>query len=425
MSTLVEPRPPAAVAATPASRVPEYLVIGGSAVAPLNLLIVRSLTVYDVLIAVALWSLVHRRELVWPGKHYLALSYVFVVITLLSAFRATYATEAMTQTLQYVFVLFVQVPVIVSVVTTRRRAVASIALLCVGTLGAILHAYLTQSTQGSGRVLVFYSENPNRLGYPAAYLVPMLLALWFIARESRQAVRILSAVGVLVGLYLSIWAVSASGSRSSLVGTVAALLVYVVLRPGLGLLRSVGRLVTLCLVCGAVGTALAVTGQLPATLEERITRSLDNSDPDAQSHLVADREHLANAGVRAFMESPLLGTGLDNFRYVTPRYDLDATPQLPHNLWLQLLVQVGAIGTAAMALYLLAWVREMTVRARRVHPLDTQVMWCLVASLAGVLVIFMFAPEMLDRHYWLIVALGLATLQGTRADATAERTTDP
>jgi O-antigen ligase len=232
-------------------------------------------------------------------------------------------------------------------------------------------------------------------------------------------------VGVLAGLYLSVWAVFASGSRSSLVGAAAALLVYVVLRPGLGFLRSTGRLVALCVVCGVTGTALAVTGQLPATLEERINRSLDSSDPAAQTHLVADREHLANAGARAFMESPLLGTGLDNFRYVTPRYDVEATPQLPHNLWLQLLVQVGAIGTAAMALYLLAWVRELTVRTRRVHPLDTQLMWSLVASLAGVLVIFMFAPEMLDRHYWLIVALGLATLHGTQPDAIAERTTDP
>jgi hypothetical protein len=39
-----------------------------------------------------------------------------------------------------------------------------------------------------------------------------------------------------------------------------------------------------------------------------------------------------------------------------------------------------------------------------------------VAAVSGVLTIFMFAPEMLDRHYWLFVALGLAAATGVRDD---------
>jgi hypothetical protein len=35
--------------------------------------------------------------------------------------------------------------------------------------------------------------------------------------------------------------------------------------------------------------------------------------------------------------------------------------------------------------------------------------------MAGVLTVFMFAPEMLDRHYWLVVALGIAIVRGTQA----------
>jgi O-antigen ligase len=399
-----------------ASRWPEVLVIGGAAIAPLNLLFVRSFTVYDAMVCLAAVSLAHRQQITWPRSRYLAMSYLFVVATLVSAFRATHATEALTQTAQYVFVFFVEIPVVMSVVTTRRRAIASVALLCAGTLAAILHAYLTQPTQGAGRVLVFYSENPNRLGYPAVYLLPLMLALWACTRRSHLAVRTVVGIVLAGGLYLTIWAVSASGSRSSLVGSVVALLVFVVLRPGLGAVRAVGRLVVLSLVTVTLAALLAATGQLPTTLEERINRSLDRSDPSARTHLVRDRENLADAGMAAFDESPLIGVGLDNFRYVTPRYGVEASAQLPHNLWLQLLVQVGLIGTLAFGLYLLAWFVECVLAMHRAHPLDASLLWGLVAALTGILTVFMFAPEMLDRHYWLVVALGLAILHGTRHD---------
>ena len=66
----------------------------------------------------------------------------------LSAFRATYAIEALTQILQYAFIFFVQLPVVLSVVRTRRTAILCIALVCVGTLAAILFAFVIHHTQG-------------------------------------------------------------------------------------------------------------------------------------------------------------------------------------------------------------------------------------------------------------------------------------
>ena len=398
-------------------RLPDVLVIGGALLAPLNLLIVRSFSVYDLLVLFALVYLLRERRFVWPPFGYLAAAYVFILAALVSAFRATYAVEALTQVLQYAFIFFVQVPVVISVVTSRARAVTAIALLCLGTLVAILHAYVYRPTQGAGRVVVFYSENPNRLGYPAAYLIPLLLVLWLLSRHAKRPVRIMATVALLAGIYLSIWAVSASGSRSSLLGAAVALAVFVT-RPGLGPWRAVGRLLALGTVCGVIGFGLVASGQLPGTLEERITRSLDTSDAAAQSHLVGDREHLANAGMLAFLETPLVGTGLDNFRYVAPAYDIEATAQLPHNLWLQLGVQVGAIGAAAFAVWLLLWAIDVIGTVRRVHPFDAHLLWGIFAAMAGILTIFMFAPEMLDRHYWLIAALGLAAVRGCRTTFT-------
>ena len=410
MSATVVQGPPE----TRQSQVPDVLVIGGAIIAPLNLLILRSFSVYDLFVGAALLYLWRQHRLVWPPTGYLAASYAFILMALLSAFRATHAVEALTQVLQYAFIFFILLPVVISVVTTRKRAVVAISLLCAGTLGAIAHAWVVRPTQGAGRVVVFYSENPNRLGYPAAYLIPLLLVLWLLSRQVERRTRMVVTVAVVVGIYLSVWAVSASGSRSSLLGTAIALIVVIVLRPGLGLWRALRRLVALVVICGVVGGGLIAFGEVPTTLEERINRSLDSSDASAQAHLVGDREHLADAGVAAFLEAPWIGAGLDNFRYVAPRYDVEATPQLPHNLWLQLLVQVGLIGTIAFAAWMLLWGYDVLTATRRaLHP-DALLLWGLFSSMAGILTIFMFAPEMLDRHYWLIAALALAAVRGSR-----------
>lgn len=387
----------------------DVLVLGGCLIAPLNLLIARSLTAYDVVLFAAFVILVHEKRLRWPPRRYTAAVYVFVLAALLSTFRAMYPTEALTQVLQYLFVFFIQIPVVLSVVRNKRRIVIAVVLLCVGTLGAMLHAYLFPQTQGAGRSLVFYSENPNRLGYPAVYLLPFLLTLWHLSRGRAPFTRSVVFLACAGSASLAVWAVFASGSRSSLVGCVAALVVFLVLRPDVGLLRSVGRGLALTAVVGALVVGLVNTGQMPTTLTERIDRSVDPTD---SADLLGDRQHLAIAGVRAFVEMPYLGTGLDNFRHVTVNYDTDATPQLPHNLWLQLLVQVGVFGTLAFAVLLIFWFRDVIHEVRRTAPAESELLWSVAAALAGILTIFLFTPEMVDRHYWLIFALGLAGATG-------------
>lgn len=413
MTVLAEP-PAASTTRVPRKgRLAELLVVGGGLVAPLNLELVRSLTVYDILVFAALALLLRDGRLRWPPRRYSAMGYVFVLAALLSAFRATYPTEALTQVLQYAFIFFVLLPVVISVVHTRRLVVLSLVMLCIGTLIGTVHAYFFGETQGAGRVLVFYSENPNRLGYPTAYLLPFLLVFWLLSRGRRPAVRAAVLLGCLVATYLSFWAVFASGSRSSLLGSAAALLVFFAVRPGAGMLRNLGRGLALAALVAALGYGLTASGQLPTTLQERVTRSLAaETEVEDQAGLIGDRENLAKAAVHAFVETPFVGTGLDNFRYVTTDYNLDATPQVPHNLWLQLLVQVGVFGTAAFALLLLFWVRDAVSAFRRVAAPDRHLLWGTVAAMAGILTIFMFAPEMLSRHYWLIIGLGLAVALG-------------
>jgi O-antigen ligase len=283
--------------------------------------------------------------------------------------------------------------------------------MCAGTLAAILHAHVTNHTQGAGRVVVFYSENPNRLGYPTVYLLPILILLGIVVYRQWRRHLWWTALLIAGSVYLSIWALAASASRSATLGAAVALVIFVVFRPGVGLPRMLLRAGALAAVVTAVILVLAGTGQLPSTLEDRVERSF-SSDSEDTTHLVADRENLADAGMSAFLASPFLGTGLDNFRYVAVDYDLDATAQLPHNLWLQLLVQVGLFGMLAFGGILLLWFGGLIRAYRRAEPLDRLLLWSLVSSMAGILSVFVFAPELLDRHYWLLFAVGLAAVNG-------------
>src|SRR5690606_15138093 len=102
-----------------------------------------------------------------------------------------------------------------AVIRTRRAALMSLALMCAGTLAASLHAHIVQPTQGAGRVVVFYSENPNRLGYPTVYLLPILIVLWIYAYRRMRQHLLLTSLLVAGSVYLSIWALAASASRSA------------------------------------------------------------------------------------------------------------------------------------------------------------------------------------------------------------------
>jgi O-antigen ligase len=146
-------------------------------------------------------------------------------------------------------------------------------------------------------------------------------------------------------------------------------------------------------------------------LRERIDRTLQSDDS-----LISDRVRLAKAGWQAFQESPLLGVGLDNFQYVAKTFDVPmVTAQAPHNLWLQFLAQVGLIGTLSFLVVIVCWFLWL-LWAQRVSRSQARrdVLWAFIASMTALMAIFMFVPVMIDRLYWFIYGLGLATVLSVR-----------
>jgi O-antigen ligase len=384
----------------------ELLFLAGTIVAPLNLLLVASFSVYDIIIVAVAFLLLVGPGRIQPVPPGLAIAgYVFVFAALVSTLRATQPLESITQIAQFAFIFFVQLPVVITIARSRFMVWATLVCFAIGSFAGVAEAFLSGQTQSAGRLLTFFSDNPNRLGYLASCVVPFVLL--FLGTLYRRR-RVVLATSLAVPLcYLTVWPLAASASRGATVAALVAILVYVALRPGQRPIRLVMRLLIATVLVLSVAWVLLKTDQFPETLRERIERT---GQAEERAVLLDDRERLAVAGLRAFQESPFVGTGLDNFRHVAVRYEPAASNQAPHNMWIQSLAQVGIVGTLAFFYMIASWfVRVYRAAARHgVANPDGDLLWALFAAMVSIMTILMTVPAMIQRHYWLLYGLALA-----------------
>lgn len=343
-----------------------------------------------------------------------AATYVFLLFALLSTFRAPQPKESVTQILQFAFTFFVQLPVILTLGQSRLVVHASLGLLVAWRLLDTTAALLAGRTDGADRALPFYGESANQFAYPTAYLLPFLLyGLLQILRGTRSRLaRAATILGAIPVLYLMLWAVAASGSRSAALATPVGVMAFLSLRRGFEVSpKTALRLALAVAVVSLLGYSLYQSGYLPSILRERFERSLQG-----EASLTEDRLELARAGWRAFLESPFLGLGLDNFRHVAHRYNPLAQGSDPHNMWIDLLAKVGLFGTAALCVMIAGWFL-LLLRTQRAtaDPSHQELLSAFLASMMAIMTIHMFIPLMLQRQYWLIYGLGLAWALHTTA----------
>ncbi len=381
----------------------QALFLGASAIAPVEILLVGSFTVYDLMTTALFVLVLSRGRLPLLPHGILAPALVFLLVAVLSTVRSAHPDQSITQILQYVFIVAVQIPVIL--VFTRDRSMIHAALLAflAGSLFGIVGAFFSPQQNWSDRVGAFFTESPNRLGYPVAYTAPFIC--WLVQEQWRtRRRRLVTAIAAGVAGYFMLWALAASGSRSSMVSTVIGLTLYLALRRGFSLRPSgIARMAAALILVVICGFLLFRSGYFPETLEKRIERTLA-----AENSLVQDRAMLAVAGWRAFRESPLIGIGLDNFRYVADRYSPTITQQSPHNLWIQLLVHTGILGALAFFGVFVAWFAILLrAQGRCDREGERGLMWALIASMGAIMTIHLFIPVLIQRQYWWVFGIGL------------------
>lgn len=331
-----------------------------------------------------------------------AASYAFLFFALLSTFRAPQPRESVTQILQFAFTFFVQFPVILTLAQSPLVVHASLGLLLAARVLDATLALRAGRMSGADRALPFYGESANQLAYPTAYLLPFLLygLLQILLGTRSRVARAATILGALPVLYLMFWTLAASGSRSAALATVAGAGAFLSLRWGLRVSpRAILKLGLNIAVVSLLGYVLYRSGSFPSVLRERIELSLQGEES-----LTQDRVELARAGWQAFLESPFLGVGLDNFRHVALTQAGD-----PHNMWLDLLAKVGLFGTAALFAVVAGWFL-LLLRTQRAtgDPAHRELLSAFLASMVAIMTIHMFIPLMIQRQYWLIYGLGLA-----------------
>lgn len=383
--------------------------------APLNLGLFRAFTAYDLATALIAVFLVAAGRRLRPVPRSMRLAALLLMLAgLVSAFRATYPLLALGQVLQYGFIFFVQLPLIITFVRSRRMLVASLAIFFIGYVFVVVEAMLAgrgqvaaRYTQVVARYTPFFTDNPNALGVPAAFVAPF--AAYFVtefwARRQHMAA---IAIGAVMAATI-VWAIAASASRGAAAGTCVSMTVFLLFYRRSETWRTLLRLGAFLAFVGIAAALIMYTHLLPSTIESRIQGTLQAGSQPTAPTVVDDRVALDLAALREFERSPLIGVGFDNFRYVSQFYGDDASFHDPHNLLLQFLTQSGIIGAGAFVFVIVRWfVLLIRTQSATRAPAIRAIMWAFIASIAGILTVGIATPLVLQRQYWLVYGLGLA-----------------
>lgn len=201
-------------------------------------------------------------------------------------------------------------------------------------------AYLVLSGRAGG---LFGQANSNGIFLASYGLLPVVFA-----STTRSALRRALYWGIFA---LGIYGVFVSGSRTALICLVSALLVFAFYRSRRAFAVMV---VLLCLVVPLAPLLL------PKNLLERYESTLGGSDYEGVAGKfepsTANRVVQNQAGLKLFMESPIIGHGLAGFYYRSPKYLPPGAPDVTrsvHSTFLMLMVEGGIVWLAGF-LWLLA-----------------------------------------------------------------------
>jgi O-antigen ligase len=238
--------------------------------------------------------------------------------------------------------------------------------------------------------------NTQAAGYLAAICVTAGL-LGVVRRSGARIAVIAAAMLVTFGFF-------ATQSRGGIVGLGVAALVALIVTP-----RYRARILGLIAVV-AVGLGAFLSSNDAAF--QRLT------DAEGAGN---EREDIWTVAWQIFLDHPLLGTGLQSFQAVSPRYVLDSgplanvrliaeSPHLVHNIFLELLAETGIVGLALFTFVVIACLRASWLAARRFDALGrndyANLARAVMVATVGMLVAGFFLSNMDDFRMWILLGLG-------------------
>jgi O-antigen ligase len=343
-----------------------------------------------------------------PGAAFMLVG--FLAWAAISVLWAENVPEAWTDLSRYLmaFAFFV---IVFTAVRRREDALRVLAVFIAGC--AVTACYALIARPGAPEAdLARVSSTVGNANVVASILVAGLVLSVAAFRAGRGAPLIrLAAVATAV---LSVAALFETGSRSGAIALGAALVVAVMVAGRWRLPTFLGS-IALALVVATTFVAFA-----PAEIRERIAIVTPGEVP-----AIEGRTTIWQVGARMVEDQPLRGVGVGNFQAASSQYAVEPglsartelvidDPQVAHNVYLQVLAELGIVGLALFFGLLAFSLRCALTAARRFEKSGDEVMEifarALIPAVAAVLVSDLFASEQFNKLLWLLLALGPSLL---------------
>jgi putative inorganic carbon (HCO3(-)) transporter len=329
----------------------------------------------------------------------LMLFLTWTVFSMLWAERSSSAADSLVR-FALNFALF---PIVFTALRTRRQIEALFGSFVLGALIAAAWGIAT-GTATAGR-LAGAGLNPNQLGVPLA--VGIVLAAALSANRAWPAIvrlaALVAAAGCMAGMFSTV-------SRQAALGLGVALLATPFVA-GRG-----RRLAALGLVALAFGGSVVWLGLIaPHSTVERITHG--------DKYGGNGREDLWRVGWRMVHAHPVQGVGAGNFPVSSVHYLLRPgrttqdslivdQPKVPHNIYLNVLAELGVVGIALFGVILASCLWSALAAARAFARLGDVTTEILARGLFLALVCFLvadfFSSQLFSKQLWLLLAAGSA-----------------
>lgn len=294
------------------------------------------------LVTILMWAIVGNK--VWVKNRLTPAFVLFAMVVLVSWLGSAYAADGQ-ETVENFFKILVFYVLVMSTVHNERDLKLLVVLFLVAMGLYMTHALWELHNgrhvyvMGTARMVGVDTSNgdPNSFAGTIVYSLPMVYPVWY---EVRKVWHRLALLGYVL---LSATCVLLTGSRMGFVG-LSTLVIG-------GMILSRHRLKLLVLLCV---TTPIVWAALPEDRQNRYLTLLDPSYGPKNAQASADSRMLFFwEGIRLWRENPVLGLGPVGFVKAA------GLGHQTHNLYAQVLSELGTLGAIALAILVAAFGQNM------------------------------------------------------------------
>ncbi len=347
--------------------------------------------------------IISRNRIKWSWLHTTFLAFLAVIgVTVITAWNNYYAYET-TQAMAVYFIMFLIASNVVNSVDRVKQLIwlilvihAYFALKGIMTFVSGQHFIPTTGQYTSGAVGGGFIGDENDFALAINMMIPFTFFGFFYLKGKAKFFS-----GILLVTY--VLAVISSFSRGGWVG-LAAILAYGIIN-----IRRRFAVVGLVLILGATALLFA-----PSQYWEEIGSVTDTSESTASARL-----RFWDAGVRMFLDNPVIGVGAANGGIHMPAYIRgisDANTQWGrafHGTWIQVLAELGILGfTVYIIMIVLVFKWLYRVRQLKIPPDGDNTQEYLSKSMIGSLIGYFTCASFLSTAYypqlWTMYMLAIA-----------------